>query len=67
MPLYKSLIFLDLTVSFEFLNFSFQICLLFVPEMCANFTPYTVQIIYLSLAWILYPLHFSPLPMVQET
>ena len=58
---------LDLTVSFKFLNFSSQICLLFVPEMSANFTPYTVQIIYLALAWILYPLHFSPLPMVQKT
>ena len=36
---------LDLTVSFKFLNFSSQICVLFVPEMSANFTPYTVQII----------------------
>ena len=43
---------LDLTVSFEFLNFSSQISFLFVPEMSANFTPYTVQIIYLALAWV---------------
>ena len=39
---------LDLTVSF---NFSSQICLLFVPEMSANFTPYVVQIIYIALAY----------------
>jgi len=26
----------DLTVSFKFLDFSFQICLLFVPEMSAS-------------------------------
>jgi len=58
---------LDLTVSFKFLNFISQICLLFVPEMSANFTPYTVQIIYLALGWILYPLHFSPLPLIQKT
>jgi hypothetical protein len=49
----------DLTVSFEFLNFSFQICLLFVPEMSASITSYIVQITYTTLAWILYPLHFS--------
>ena len=35
---------LDPTVSFMFLNFNSHICLLFVPEMSANFTPYTVQI-----------------------
>ena len=45
---------LDLTVSFEFLNFSSQICFLFVPEMSANFRPYPVQIIYLALANIPY-------------
>jgi len=44
-----------LTVSFKFLNFSFQICLLFVPEMYTSFTSYVVQIIYISLPWILYP------------
>jgi len=32
---------LDISVSFEFLNFSSQICFLFVPEMSANFTSYT--------------------------
>src|SRR5215469_5778896 len=57
---------LNLTVSFEFLNFSFQICLLFVPKMSASFTSYIVQIIYIALAWIPYPLHFSLLPMIQE-
>src|SRR5215469_5715025 len=55
---------LNLTVSFEFLNFSFQICLLFVPKMSASITSYTVQIIYIASAWILYPLHFSLLPMI---
>ena len=58
---------LDLIVSFKFLNFSSQICLLFVPEMPANFTPYLVQLIHIVLAWILYPLNFSPLPLIQKT
>ena len=58
---------LYLTVSFKFLNFSSQICLLFVPEISANFTPYIVQIMYIALAWILYPLHFRPLPFIQKT
>jgi len=39
----------------------------FVPEMPANFTPYLVQIIYIALAWILYPLNFSPLPLIPKT
>ena len=43
----------DLTLSFKFLNFSFQIFLLFVPEMSASFTSYIVQIIYIDLVWIL--------------
>ena len=34
----------DLTVSFKFLNFSSQICLLCVPKMSANFASYSVQI-----------------------
>ena len=54
----------DLTVGFKFLNFSCQICLLFVPEMSASFTSYVVQIINLALTWILYPLHFSLLPLI---
>ena len=57
----------DLTVSFKFLDFSSQICLLFVPEMSANFTSYIVQNIYIALALILYPPHFSPLPLIQKT
>ena len=57
----------DLTVSFKFLSFSYQICILFVPELSANFTSYIVQIIYIPLAWILYPLHFSLLPLIQKT
>ena len=36
----------NLTVSFQFLNFSSQICLLFVPEMSASIPSYIVQIIY---------------------
>jgi len=43
-----------LTVSFKFLNFSFQISLLFVPEMSASFTSYIAQNIYIIFAWILY-------------
>ena len=39
----------------------------FIPEMSANFSSYTVQIIYIILAWILYPLHFCPLPLIQKT
>ena len=57
----------ELAVSFKFLSFSSQICLLFVPEMSVNFTSYTVQIIYIALAWILYSLHFSPLSLIQKT
>ena len=38
----------DLTVSFKFLNFSSQICLLFVPEIPASITYYIVQIIYIA-------------------
>ena len=58
---------LDLIVSFKFLNFISHICLLFVPEMPAIFTPYLDQIIYIALAWHLYPLNFSPLPLIQKT
>ena len=54
----------DLTVSFKFLNFSFHICLSFVPKMSASNTSYIVQIIYIASAWILYPLHSSMLPMM---
>ena len=54
----------DLTVSLKFLNFSFQICLLLDPEMSASLTSYIFQVIYTVLAWILYPLHFSLLPLI---
>jgi len=54
----------DLAVSFKFLDFSFQICLLFVPEMSASITSYIVQIIYIASVWILYPLHLSLLPPI---
>src|SRR5215510_14567113 len=54
----------ELTVSFKFLNFSFQICLLFVPEISASILSFIVQIIYIASAWILYPEHFSLLPLI---
>ena len=64
MPLYQTITFFYLTVSFKLLNFSFQICLLYVPEMFASLTSYVVQIIYIALTWILYPLHFSLFPLI---
>jgi hypothetical protein len=42
-----------LTVCFKLINFSVQIFLLFVPEMSTSFTSYIVQIIYITLVWIL--------------
>ena len=42
----------DHTVSFKFLNFSFQIFLLFVPEMSTSFTCYNVYMIYFALVRI---------------
>jgi len=56
-------IIFDLTVSFKFLYFNFQICLLFVLEMPAISKLYIVQITYTALVWILYPLHFSLFPL----
>jgi hypothetical protein len=53
-----------LTVSYNFLNFSFQICLRFVPEMSASITSYVVHIISIALASFLYPLNFSLLPLI---
>ena len=47
-PIQVSNIF-DLTVSFKFINFSFQAFLLFVPEMSATFISYIVYIMYISL------------------
>jgi len=49
----------SLSVSFTFLNFSFQICLLYVPEMSASIASYIVQIIYIALAWVMYLLPVS--------
>ena len=34
--------------------------------MSASITSYIVQIIYIASAWILYPLHFSLLPLTYE-
>jgi hypothetical protein len=53
-----------LTVSFKFLDFSFQIFLLFVSEMSASIMSYIVQIIYIALVWVMYLLHFSLLPLI---
>jgi len=53
-----------ITFSFMSLNFRFQILLLFVSAMYANTTSYIVQIIYIALAWVLYPLHFSLFPFI---
>ena len=44
-----------LTVSSKFYNFSFWICLFFVPKMTSSFTFYIVQIICTALVLILYP------------
>ena len=66
MPLYKVPNIFYITVSFKFLNFSFQICLLFVLEMSASITSYIVQIIYVALAWVMYPLHFGLLPLILK-
>ena len=52
-----------LTVSFKFLNFSSQICLLFVPEVSASITSYIVLIIYIALSWVMYLLQISQLPL----
>ena len=46
-------VIVDFTVSFKFINFSFQIFLLLVPEISVIFTSYTVEIIYIALVWIL--------------
>ena len=40
----------DLTVIFKFLNFSFQICLLFLPEIPSSFTSYIVRLS--TLPWL---------------
>ena len=57
---------LDLTVVSSSSNLALRYAF-FVPEMSANFTSYIVQNIYIALAWILYPLHFSLLPLIQKT
>jgi len=54
----------DLTVSFKLINFIFQIFFLFVPELSTGFTSYIVRIIYIALAWILYPLHFILISLI---
>jgi len=63
MSLYKSLIFfiLLLVSSFSILAFRYAF---FFPEVSASITSYIVQIIYLALVWVMYPLHFSLLPLI---
>ena len=39
---YTSLWYFDLSVSFKFINFSFQICLHFIPDLSTSFTSYIV-------------------------
>jgi hypothetical protein len=49
-----------LTYLLTYLLHGFQICLLlFPPEMSASVTSCIVQIIYIALVCVLYPLHFS--------
>jgi len=36
----------------------------FAPEMSASIMSYIVQTIYIALAWVMYPLHFSLLPLI---
>ena len=67
MPLYKSLIFWILLLVSSSSNLALSCAINLSPEMPANFTPYLVQITYIALAWILYPLKFSPLSLIQKT
>jgi hypothetical protein len=55
---------LVLSVCFMFINFGFQIFLLFIPEMSTSFSTYIVQVIYITLVWSMYPLYFSLLSLV---
>jgi hypothetical protein len=43
----------DLTISFQFINFSFKIFLPFLPEMSTSFMSYIVMIIYVHSVWFL--------------
>ena len=56
--------FLDLTVSFKLIVFSFQIFLLFVPDMSVSFTSYVVYVSYCVLVWVLSTSHFSLFPVL---
>ena len=51
-PIWVSVIFYRI-VSFKFINFSFQLFLLYVPEMATSFTTYVVYIIDIVSLWIL--------------
>jgi hypothetical protein len=44
---------LGLTVSFKFINFSFRLFLLFVTKMSASLMACIIQIICITLVWIL--------------
>jgi len=47
------LLYKFLMLIFKFINFSFQIFLLFVPEMSTSFMSYIVKIICVASVWIL--------------
>ena len=55
-----------LTVSSKFNNFSFQIFLLYFPEIALSILSYIVWMIHVALIWILQPLHFSLLPLIKK-
>ena len=58
---------MNVKFSIKFINFGLQIFLLSVPQKSTSFTSYTVHIIYIVLVTILYPLHFSLLPLIRKT
>ena len=66
MPLYKSLMFLFLLLVSSSSSLAYRYAFFYFPKMSANFTSYIVQIIYIALAWILYPLQVSPFLLIQK-
>jgi len=57
-------IHVDLIVSLNFLDFILQFYFLFAPEMSASLKSHIVPAFYIVLSWIMYPLHFSLLPLI---
>jgi hypothetical protein len=60
----SDIFFLILTLSSKFMNCSFLILRLLVPEMSTSFASYIVYIIHFALVWILQPPHFSLLSVI---